>query len=1737
MNKILMQNAEKYRKRRVRKKLWQRIVSVMGCIVVFCTTYALILPAITLEQTAYCGHEAHLHEEACYAQEPLLICTETENPDAHIHGEECYAEQEVFTCQQVEQEAHIHDASCYSEQEAWICQQEEQEPHTHIEACFTEEACYVCGLEEFGGHVHEDSCYVNSQSLTCQTPEAEAHHHGDGCYELQETYICTPAEGDEHVHTEECITTQSVLICAMEETEGHTHGEECYEALRTLACETEESEGHTHTEKCLGTQQVLNCTLEETEGHTHGDECMGTERVLSCTLEETEGHSHTDECKGTELVLICETPELEGHIHTEECYDPGQTVETLICEAEEHEHILACYSDPTADVESASVWEATLPELTGVWADDVLAIAQSQIGYTESTRNYVVLEDGETVHGYTRYGEWYGDAYGDWCAMFVSFCIHYAEVTDYPQEASCSAWVELLAEQGYYTDAAGAIPQKGDLIFFEKDGLSGADHIGLVLEVNSEDGTVKTIEGNSAEQVRSVEYDLTDEEILGFGSLPVQLTEQEQAEVDYVISLIDALPSADEIDAKLAEFEAVEDYEGEEAWYTETCQQVARAYDAYSNLTEVQKEKVTNADKLLELEYIWSQTTYSSVIASDAPTTTWYTSTKDFVELNLYDYNGNVNTDYWNKTTWYPGFQWNGGAYSNDSGDSDNNDYRYSYSYAGIGIPYAVTDRNYIDSIDFGNSLITNFSYGYGINGDYTKAVNATNVVKTSAYYSSTGPINWIYGNSSEGYTNKPIGTSTTDTTQSGDVMSRTLVDGYPALSDGTMLDYLFKEGNAVDKLNTESIDGLFQQDSVSGEYSYNSRLNHAEYTNNFFQLYDEIITPNFITYPFGNFLPLNKISDTSDATQVGAFNTSGGMKTYVNGIIADLQAAPEDWQTSSRTQLVTMLQEYQENWKLYPRTINGTSNNWTNLSPANAIRDYFWGDTDGAGDKPSANTDFVTQEFLDRLYNIDWDVATNFFFGMEMKMTFMQPRGGMTGNDTNGDGKSDYPMVFYFTGDDDVWVYIDDVLFLDLSGIHRHVGGKIDFVNGKVHYYALDTANGGDVSSTPYATYTFAQILEAAGKSTSGLNSAGTFADYSTHSFNFYYMERGSGSSVCRLNFNFPLLKRNSISVTKENVTVDGSGAAVDAGVLGNPDYYFNIVTAKNDLFVGPGSVTGVTQYKIMDSAGNILKNADGTDQVFTTDQYGIFTLKAGQTAVFEGIEENEGTYFVQELIKEADNGQYPKVYINDTETRYNALIDWSYRTYFSESDSDKQTGPYGYKWYGRSGYDTDSSSNSSFYFEQQNHLNVDLLGELTITKVLEGDDTGETFNMEVTLDGEKLPVGTKYTVGGAEKTVTTEGVITLAPGEMAVIPNIISGTRFTVRETNGGSYTVSYTAQNADETSTDGASITGVVRTNTSVAVTVTNTEQGTQVSIPVTKGFTNPVDGTSHSYTFTLEQVTDSTGSTTVDGSTVLTENAVFTGNSYSFDFVLNYFKHKLDSLPATFYYRITESSTGTDALPNEQVFVAEVEVRDDSSGITASLIAVHGSDNSSADFVNTLTGDLSLEKTVYGDDEVMAQEFSFTVTLQPGSSGLETLPESYLVTLYQQDGTSAEIEVPLNSSGQIVLNGFKHGEKTVIHGIPIGSVWTIEETTTEGFVVKTEVTAGETAASGSGATTTGSIVAGTTAVTYTNQQTYVLPETGGTGTFQYTAGGILLTSTAALILLYSDRKRRKEDPASS
>ena len=93
-----------------KRRLWRKLVAGMACIVVFVTTYLLILPALTLEQTAYCGLEEHKHSAECY--ETKRICGKTED-SVHTHTDACYREESVLTCGKEESAGHVHGESCF----------------------------------------------------------------------------------------------------------------------------------------------------------------------------------------------------------------------------------------------------------------------------------------------------------------------------------------------------------------------------------------------------------------------------------------------------------------------------------------------------------------------------------------------------------------------------------------------------------------------------------------------------------------------------------------------------------------------------------------------------------------------------------------------------------------------------------------------------------------------------------------------------------------------------------------------------------------------------------------------------------------------------------------------------------------------------------------------------------------------------------------------------------------------------------------------------------------------------------------------------------------------------------------------------------------------------------------------------------------------------------------------------------------------------------------------------------------------------------------------------------------------------------------------------------------------------------------------------------------------------------------------------------------------------------------
>lgn len=350
---------------------------------------------------------------------------------------------------------------------------------------------------------------------------------------------------EEHTeHDESCYKEIKTLKCKLSE-EGHAHTDACYETV--LTCKKKETDGHKHNSDCYDYETVLVCENTE-EGHEHTDECYELKETLKCDKAECEAHHHDENCYKQKVV--CGKKESEPHKHTEECY---KIKKELVCKKEMHKHTLQCFSNPKADVETAAVWERTLDDvkLTGKWNEDVISIAESQLGYQESKANYEVQEDGKTTKGYTRYGDWYGVPYGDWCAMFCSFCMNYAGVNKkaIPFESCCQDWIKTLKQEKYklYHKAGKYSPEPGDLVFFDWDSYDAehlekreADHVGIVAELICDQETkeitkIKTIEGNSGNTVRYNTYDITNSEILGYGEMPenpnyVEKTEEEKTE-------------------------------------------------------------------------------------------------------------------------------------------------------------------------------------------------------------------------------------------------------------------------------------------------------------------------------------------------------------------------------------------------------------------------------------------------------------------------------------------------------------------------------------------------------------------------------------------------------------------------------------------------------------------------------------------------------------------------------------------------------------------------------------------------------------------------------------------------------------------------------------------------------------------------------------------------------------------------------------------------------------------------------------------------------------------------------------------------------------------------------------------------------------------------------------------------------------------------------------------------------
>ena len=209
--------------------------------------------------------------------------------------------------------------------------------------------------------------------------------------------------------------------------------------------------------------------------------------------------------------------------------------------------------------------------------------------------------------------------------------------------------------------------------------------------------------------------------------------------------------------------------------------------------------------------------------------------------------------------------------------------------------------------------------------------------------------------------------------------------------------------------------------------------------------------------------------------------------------------------------------------------------------------------------------------------------------FGMNLGADFYMPKDGKVNNQD---------MVFDFTGDDDVWVFIDGVLVLDLGGIHQALGGKINFHTGDITY---DKPQSYGNSPAPTITEAFYR----AGKEWNS-------KPYETHHLSFFYLERGDGGSNCKISFNLPVKPSKAIDIEKETL------GTIDA------DKQFQF-----QLLVGNSSTLYRGKYSVYNAYTNQVVQSD-----LQTSNNGVITLTKGQFARVQSDDFTDSTvYKVREL------------------------------------------------------------------------------------------------------------------------------------------------------------------------------------------------------------------------------------------------------------------------------------------------------------------------------------------------------------------------------------------------------------------------------------------------------------------------------------------------------------------------
>ena len=222
-------------------------------------------------------------------------------------------------------------------------------------------------------------------------------------------------------------------------------------------------------------------------------------------------------------------------------------------------------------IENEGMWQSMIPldALKGDWGDNLLTVAESQLGYIENFNNAITAEDGHTLLGYTRYGHWYGYPYGDWCAMFISWCMNYAGIPReaIPYASGVETWIETLRERDLVEGVTFYDPKPGDIVFIADNGIR-PNHAAIVSSFTPYDpavgdgvvmidaataGQLTVIQGNKDDMVKTIEINVPNATVVGYVNMDKVMKQWQGVQefdlmcgVDKVVVRYDALIELDD---------------------------------------------------------------------------------------------------------------------------------------------------------------------------------------------------------------------------------------------------------------------------------------------------------------------------------------------------------------------------------------------------------------------------------------------------------------------------------------------------------------------------------------------------------------------------------------------------------------------------------------------------------------------------------------------------------------------------------------------------------------------------------------------------------------------------------------------------------------------------------------------------------------------------------------------------------------------------------------------------------------------------------------------------------------------------------------------------------------------------------------------------------------------------------------------------------------------------------------